>query len=466
MKKSKSILSLFVGLIFAAVAVAVRIHFGDSSLSVAVATGITPDGLINPFCVISAFALPAGIINSSDLKLLYEQRGKTWEEMQAIDSKATSEKRAMNNEETAQWNEAESDMRAIDQRIKVVKVTEDESKRMAEEERARGNGGVKAESRAAFEKYIRNGYASLNAEERALVVESRTVTGQNSDTNGQGGYLVPVELSKQIEIALLAYGGAREFGEVFNTAGGGTFNWPLLNDTSSKAAIIGQLVASSAGEKTISNKGFASYTYATPAIPISWELLADAGFNVEAMIQQALIESIARGTNEHYTTGDGSTQPQGIVTGATASGITATVSAISADNLIDLQHSVNAAYRKSAKCAWMMADSTLKAIKKLKDGQGNFLFQPSFRDGAPDMILGHKYVVNDDMAAIGASAKSVIFGDGSKFKIRDVSSLAIVRLAERFADQRAVGFIGYYRTESKVLDAGTHPIKYLVHAAS
>ena len=459
-------MALCVGLIFAAVAVAVGIHFGDSSLSVAVATGITPDGLINPFGVISAFALPAGIINSYDLKLLYEQRGKTWEAMQAIDSKATSEKRAMNNEETTQWNEAESDMRAIDQRIKVVKLTEEENKRMAEEERNRGNGGAKVESRAAFEKYLRRGYAALTEEERALVVESRAVTGQNGDTQGQGGYLIPTEMSSQIETALLAYGGAREFGEVFNTSGGGPFNWPMLNDTSSKAAIIGQLAASVAGEKTFANKAFGSYTYATPIIPISWELLSDAGFNVEAMIQNAIIESIARGTNEHYTTGDGSTQPQGVVTGATASGITATVSAITTDNLVDLMHSVNAAYRKSPKCAFMFADSTLKAIKKLKDSNNNYIFQPSFRDAAPDMILGHKYVVNDNMAAIGASAKSVIFGDGSKFKIRDVASMAVVRLVERLADQRAVGFIGYYRTESKVLDAGTHPIKYLAHAAS
>ena len=114
----------------------------------------------------------------------------------------------------------------------------------------------------------------------------------------------------------------------------------------------------------------------------------------------------------------------------------------------------------------MFNDTTFKALRKLKDDNDMPIWQPSVSQGAPDSLLGVKYVINQDMANIGASAKSILCGDFSKFIIRMVNDISVLRLTERYADQLAVGFIGYQSLDSRLIDAGTHPIKYLVHAAS
>lgn len=465
----KSFLAVFVGLIIAAVFIQIGLHFGAANTGVAIMTGISSGHLFNPVMPLVAFAVPAGIINSSDLKILYEERGKTWELMKGIDAKATEEKRALSDEEKAKWDAADADIQAIDGRITHVKRSKELEEIEARQREQHGSGKPvdqkSEEYRSVFAKFIKVGADGLSAEERQLLVESRAVAGQITTTDAQGGYLVPKEMSAEFEKALLAFGGMRVFGNPFPTAGGGTLNWPTVNDTSSKATIIGQLEASTAAQKSLGNVAFGGYTYRTPIIPVSLELLNDSMINIEQLLTELLSESIFRGSNEHFTTGDGTTQPQGVITGGTK-GADGSVSAISFDNLIDLMHSVDPAYRASLKAAWLMNDNTLKLLKKLKDSNGQYIWQPSLRDGSPDMILGKPYVINQDMTDVGASAKSVAFGDGSKFKIREIGNLVIKRLDERYADQLAVGFIGFARYDSKLVDAGTHPIKYLQHAAS
>ena len=146
-------------------------------------------------------------------------------------------------------------------------------------------------------------------------------------------------------------------------------------------------------------------------------------------------------------------------TGAT--GQTATVIY---DDIVDLVYSVDKAYRQNAK--FMMNDSTVKAIRKLKDGNGLPLWQPTLQAGEPDSLIGYPVVINNDVAAMAASAKSILFGDFKKYKVRRVKDVTLLRLVERYAEAHQVGFLAFARFDGDLLDAGTDPIKHYANPAS
>ena len=129
-----------------------------------------------------------------------------------------------------------------------------------------------------------------------------------------------------------------------------------------------------------------------------------------------------------------------------------------------LEHSVDPAYRGNAK--WMMSDSALMKTKLLVDSQGRPLWAASISTGAPDTLMGYPIIINNDMAVMAAGAKSVLFGDSQKYIIRDVLGVTLLRLEERYADFHQVAFLAFARMDGDLLDAGTHPVKYFVNAAT
>ena len=134
------------------------------------------------------------------------------------------------------------------------------------------------------------------------------------------------------------------------------------------------------------------------------------------------------------------------------------------EDLVDLEHSVDPAYRAEAE--FMFHDDTLKVLKKLKDADGRPLWLPGVAVREPDTILGYNYVINQDMPIMAANAKSILFGDFSKYMIRDVMDLMLLRLVERYADFAQVGFIAFSRHDGDLLDAGTNPIKHYANSAT
>ena len=141
------------------------------------------------------------------------------------------------------------------------------------------------------------------------------------------------------------------------------------------------------------------------------------------------------------------------------------------DDLVNLEHTVDPAYRELPTSKFMFADSTLKILKKLKDSQNRPLWQPaltaSFGAGAQPTILDHGYVINSDMATMAANANSILFGDMSAYKVRKIAGdVTVLRLVERFAEYLQVGFIGFLRRDGNLIDAGTHPIAVLQNSAT
>jgi HK97 family phage major capsid protein len=209
-----------------------------------------------------------------------------------------------------------------------------------------------------------------------------------------------------------------------------------------------------------------AHTYTSKLVLVANQLLQDSAFNLESFLAQKLGTRIARITNLHFTTGDGASKPTGVITAATMgqTGTTGETTSIIFDDLIELEHSVDPAYRSNAR--FMMNDQTLKIIKKLKDSQNRPLWLPGYAMKEPDTINGYGYEINQQMAIPAANAKSIAFGDFKNYFIRRVAGVQVLRLVERYADFNQTGFLAFQRYDGQLVDAGTHPIKYFQHSAS
>lgn len=325
----------------------------------------------------------------------------------------------------------------------------------------RSEEDVQAEYRDAFFDFLRAGadQSNLTNEQRELLrqgfIENRT---QTAGTDAAGGYTVPTTLANFIVEAMLDWGPMYDPGitDEMVTSSGNPFDIPTNDDTGNSAAALAEgadLTDDGSGDLVFGEKSLSAYTYATPWLKVSWELMQDSAFNLEAFIARKLGERLGRLANAQLTIGDGAGDPNGIVTSAVVGKSAAAVGAIAADEMIDLQHSVNAAYRRSPKCRWMFRDTTLASIRKLKDGQGNYLWQMGdVRIGAPDLILGKPYSVNDDTPAIATGNKSVLFGDFGRYTVRKVGRPLIGTVRERFWPK--IGLAGLIRFDGELLDAG------------
>jgi len=302
-----------------------------------------------------------------------------------------------------------------------------------------------------FWKYMRKGLTGLTSEDRAIF-ETRA---QSEGVDSEGGYLVPDEFSGDLERALLAYGGMRSVAKVIKTGTGQTLDWPTVNSTAIQGEWLAENATAADQDETFANVQLNSYTASSKIVKVSRQLMADSFFNLEEYLSSVLAERIGRLTNVGYTTGNGSSKPRGVKHDATPT-TAASASAITFDEIIDLKHEVDPAYRANG--TWMFNDSTLKSIAQLKDTTNQYLWRPTVSMGDPDLLLGHPIVINQDVESIGAGNYSVLFGDFSKYIIRDVEGFTLLRLNERYADALQIGFIGFLRTDGKVIDAGTNPI--------
>jgi len=226
---------------------------------------------------------------------------------------------------------------------------------------------------------------------------------------------------------------------------------------------------------SISQITFGAWKYSTKLVKVSIELMQDSAFDLEAYLIKKFATRTGRILNTKFTTGAGTTEPNGIVTAATSGGTAVGASGndggsetggttIGSDDLVTLEHSVDPLYRRGAR--FMMHDATLAAIKKVKDKYGRMLWMPGLAAATPDTINGYPFLINNDMAQIAVNNKTVLFGDMSLYTIRRVKQMSVLRLEERFADYGQIAFIGFSRYDGNLLDAGTHPVKYLVQAAS
>lgn len=290
----------------------------------------------------------------------------------------------------------------------------------------------------------------------------REARAMSATTGNAGGYTVPQGFVPQLEAAMLAFGGVRQVAEILRTDSGNAMPWPTANDTGNTGELIAEnYTIGSSVDPTIGAMTLNAYKFSSKLVLVPVELLEDSAFDVAAVLGQMLGERLGRVMNTYFTTGSGTAQPNGIVTAATLGKTTASATALTTDELLDLVHSVDPAYRGPG-CGWMFHDSLMLVLRKLKDGESRYIFQPSMNDGAPDRLLGYPVTINQDMAAsLTATYKTLLFGQLSKYKVREVAQVRLRRLVERYADTDQEGYVAFLRADGDLLDAGTHPVKYL-----
>lgn len=401
----------------------------------------------------------------SKLKQLKEARSKVFAQIDEM--RKTADGREMTAEEQSKWDNLRSEYEKTDKAVEREEQFLDAERRQAEQVAQRKPESKQSdeEYRNAYLEYLREGKSGLSAEARNVLMSRMKETEDRAGLAGvSAGVLVPTTLADYIEKAIKSYGGMFEAASIITTATGGDLVLPTVNDTSSKAVIVEEYGQSSQNKPKFGSVTMKAYTYRTPIVPVSLELLQDSAFSLEAVLGDLLSESFGRGANEHLTNGTGTGQPKGIVTAATECGIKAAAAALKVDDILDLMKSVDAAYAKNGK--FMLNRNTLFAIAKLKDSNGRFIWQDSLSSALPATLMNCGYVLNGDMPDIGAGKASMLFGDLSKYKIRMVRAFNVIRLDELLAEYLSIGLFGFARMDGTLLDAGTNPVKKLVHAAS
>ena len=268
-------------------------------------------------------------------------------------------------------------------------------------------------------------------------------------TDSEGGYLVPDEFEKSLVTGLSLAAVIRSHAHVITTSSG-LHKIPVVAAHGS-AAWIDEEGAYTESDETFGQVQLDAHKVGT-VIKVSEELLNDSAFDLEGYIRSEFIRRIGDKEEEAFLNGNGTAKPTGILNtaGGAQVGVTAAgATAITADELIDLYYSLKAPYRKNA--VWVLNDSTVKVIRKLKDSNGNYLLQPALKDGEVSTILGRPYFTSEHAPEIAAGAKTVIFGDLSYYWIGDRQGISFRRLNELYAGNGQVGFLASKRLDGKTV---------------
>ena len=303
---------------------------------------------------------------------------------------------------------------------------------------------------------LQAGYSQLSPEQRA-----------QTTTNAAGGFTVPEEMQPLLIRSLLAWGPMydEDICTTIATAGGNSLPLPTINDTANQAAASteGATLTDDGGvDAVFGQKQLDAFSIDTEWLRVSLELATDSMFAFEALMADLLGERLGRKLNAWLTVGTGTSQPNGIVTGSSLGKTVASNAAITADEILDLIGSVNSAYRRSPKSRLMFNDTTRLTLSKLKDGQGNYLLSEA-SDGSGMLKIGAtsaRYSINDDMADIGTVAKSMVYGDFSKYFVRKAGGLLIGAIQDKDF-WPGFGVAGYARVDGELGD--TAAVKHLIH---
>jgi HK97 family phage major capsid protein len=401
---------------------------------------------------------------NNEMQRLHEARLRAWNEIRAISDAAAAEARDFTAEDEAAWAKGNADIEAIDSRLGALL---DAEKRTADIEAALAKYGPVEAPAATPELTVEDELRALGRGELRSVsvpAEARDLTKGSATA---GGNTVPTSFFGQvfehmIESSAILQAGAT----VINTASGESLEIPVTTSHSSGALITeGSTLTES--DPAFAKRTLGAYKYGL-SIQVSSELVADTGFDLLGYLARQAGRAVGNALGTDLVTGNASSKPSGIVQTATTGVTGATTSAsgtFTADELIDLYYSVIAPYRASTSCAWIMRDATLARVRKLKDSQNQYLWQPGLQVGAPDILLGKPVYTDPNVAAVATSAKSVIFGDISTYYVRIAGGVRFERSDDFAFQSDLVTFRAVVRGDGILADQ-TGAVKLFVGASS
>jgi len=397
------------------------------------------------------------------IKFLYEKKGKIIHQMSDTAHDARNQKRLLTKDEEVKFEAWNKELDELEKNIRIHENEENVKAQLSEPVNEKVStlytkADLKEKANEQFKKWMIGGVAAMDP---YFAKEMRAQT--TTDTAG-GHSISPGEMVDFIETALLAFGGVYANSTVLKTATGAPLEFPTVDDTSNVGDLEseGVTMADSVTDLTFGSTSLNAYKYSSELLQVSNELIQDSEFDILSYVTGRLAERIWRVLNQAFTYGTDSSQPQGCTVGAaTGDNGPARVTELVRNDILTLIHSVDPLYRVGSKVRLAFNDTTLLAIKKLAVGSADArpLWQPSMASGEPNTIEGYKYFVNQDMNDFMPTYKPMIFGDFSKFYIREVKPIKVVKLVERYAELDNVGIVALGRWDSVLINAGTNPLK-------
>ena len=380
---------------------------------------------------------------------LREKRAKTWDAAKAfLDTKRGSDG-LLSAEDVAAYEKMEADVvnlgKEID-RLERQAALDAELNKPVNTPITGKPAAVSAEEKTGrASEYRKSFWNAMRAKNLSMDVAGALQVG----TDSEGGYLVPDEFERTLIEALEEENILRSLAHVIQTSSGDR-KIPVVA-TKGTASWVDEEGAIPESGDSFGQVTIGAYKLGT-MIKVSEELLSDSVFDLEAYISREFARRIGSKEEEAFFTGDGTGKPLGVLaeTGGAEIGVTANAAAtFTADEIFDLFYSLKAPYRRSA--VFVMNDATVKALRKLKDNNGQYLWQPSLTAGAPDTLLNRPVYTSAFMPVLEAGAKSILFGDLSYYWVADRQGRSFRRLGELFAPTGQVGFLATQRVDGKLI---------------
>ncbi len=380
---------------------------------------------------------------------LREKRAKLWNDTKAFLDSHRGEDGMVSAEDNATYEKMEADVVALGKEIERLERQAAMDRELDQPTAAplvsrpstamekQKAGRASDEYKSAFWNMIRSRAASPSVQ-NALQI----------GTDSEGGYLVPDEYEHTLVQGLEEENVLRSLCTVIQTSSGDR-KIPIVASHGT-ASWVDEEGAIPESDDTFGQISIGAHKVAT-MIKVSDELLQDSVFNIESYIAYEFARRIGAAEEEAFITGDGAGKPTGLLhaTNGAGTGVTTAGATIAADELFDLVHSIKSVYRKKA--VFLLNDSTLKAIRKLKDGQGQYLWQPGIKEGQPDTLLNYKLVTSPFMPEIAAGNKVILFGDFKSYWIADRQGRSFQRLNELFAVTGQIGFRATQRVDGRLI---------------
>lgn len=380
---------------------------------------------------------------------LREKRAKAWEAAKAfLDSKRGGDG-LLSAEDTAAYEKMEQEVvdlgKEIERLERQAAIDAELNKPVSEPITNKPNNNPDGEEKKgrATDKYKKTFWNAMRRK-NFYDVENALQVG----TDSEGGYLVPDEFEHTLVEALEEENFFRSIATVIRTSSGDR-KIPVVA-TKGTASWIDEEGAYPESDDSFGQVSIGAYKVAT-MLKVSDELLNDSVFDLEAYISKEFGRRIGAKEEEAFFTGDGKGKPTGIfnAAGGASDGVTTAAANITFDDVMDLFYAVKSPYRKKA--VWVLNDTTVKALRKLKDNNGNYIWQPSVQAGQPDMILNRPYHTSAYVPEVAAGAKVMAFGDFSYYWIADRQGRSFKRLNELFAANGQVGFLASQRVDGKLI---------------
>ncbi|MGJ9381526.1 phage major capsid protein [Salipaludibacillus sp. CF4.18] len=349
------------------------------------------------------------------------------------------EVRSLLNENKVKDAEAKmEEARSLEKKINMQVELDEQEERELDTKMKEGKGGKMENREQDQAAEYRNAFLSMVRGKDLSTEEKRSLT---SGTASSGGYTVPQSFHKKLIDKLTDLNIMRKLGTIINTDS--DMDIPIVVSHGS-AAWTAEEGAFSESDDSFGQITIKAYKL-TRIIKVSEELLQDSAFDLESYLVGEFARSLAKAEENAFVIGDGVDKPTGVFVSAETGVTTASGSAITADELIDLFYSLPRAYREKA--VFVANDTTVKAIRKLKDSDGNYLWEKGL-SGEPASILGKQIHTSEFAPEIALSANVIAFGDFSYYKIADRKTRVFSRLNELYSANGQVGFRGYQRVDA------------------